>query len=387
MNNKGRDEKNMKNPNCIIFVAEMRNPNTNASSTQIMTNNLLYGFKLLCKELIFIPVISDEDDARDIREFYSPLCTEIFFLKQKTTFERNLILRQLSMYKEAYAPSKYVLPEGLSKYLKENTVIVSQSPTIDTILVSRQIKLNHSGIRYIQYWGDPMALSGIIIEEYNIKRILLKAIERQVHKYADKIVFGTESLFREQIKLFPEISCIATFCDVAYNPQSKGAYEGAEEFICGYFGNYYSSIRNIVPLYNAFASINNCKLVICGSTDLDLKSTNNVTIMKRIPQSRVEMEEAKTNIEICILNRVSAQIPGKLFYHTNTDKPIIVILDGPRAKSIRTELKRSHRFVFCDNDEVSIQKTLSEIIKTPIRTGSSEKDYYSPSRVCGQILS
>lgn len=377
----------MNSPNCIIFVAEMRNPNTNASSTQIMTSNLLYGFKSLCEELIFVPVISDENDANDIREFYSSSCTEIIFLKQKTTFESNLILRQLSMCKEAYIPGEYVIPTGLSKYLRESTVIVSQSPTIDTILVSKQIKSKYPRTRYIQYWGDPMALSGIIYEEYNLKRSLLKAIERQVHKFADKIVFGTESLFREQIKLYPEIEKIASFCDVAYNPQSRGEYEGAKEFICGYFGNYYSSIRNIVPLYNAFGSIKNSKLVICGSSDLNLESTKNVTVMKRIPQSRVETEEAKTNIEICILNRVSAQIPGKLFYHTNTDKPIIVILDGPRANNMRTELERSHRFIFCDNDEASIKETISGIINMPIHTGLAERGYYSPSRVCSQILS
>ena len=377
----------MNNHNCIVFVAEMRNPNTNASSTQIMTSNLLYGFKSLCKELIFVPVISDESDANDIRNFYSSLCTRIFFLKQKTTFQRNLILRQLSMCKEAYIPGEYVLPNELSRYLQKNTVVVSQSPTIDTILVSKQIKSKYSGIRYIQYWGDPMALSGILFEEYNIKRILLKIIERQVHKYADKIVFGTESLYREQIKLFPEINSSASFCDVAYNPQSWGEYEGRKKFICGYFGNYYSSIRNINPLYNAFSQINNCKLVICGSSDLDLKSTDNITVMERIPQSQVEKEEAKTNIEICVLNRVSAQIPGKLFYHTNTDKPIIVILDGPRGSTMRTELEKSNRFIFCDNDEKSIIDTLVGLINMPIHIGKDERNYYSPERICGQILS
>ena len=372
---------------CIIFVAEMRNPNTNASSTQIMTSNLLLGFRALCKELIFIPVIADENDAGDIREYYSSLCSELFFLKQKTTFESNIIFRQLSMCKEAFISSEYNLPLELEKYVTDKTVIVSQSPTIDTILVSKQIKSKQPNIRYIQYWGDPMALSGIIFEEYSLKRILLKVIERHVHKFADKIVFGTESLYREQIKLFPEIINKASFCDVAYSIQSLSEYKGNKEFVCGYFGNYYSSIRNVLPLYNSFSKINNCKLIICGSSDLNLKCTRNVSIMKRVPQSQVAIEEAKTNIEICVLNRVSAQIPGKLFYHTNTDKPIIVILDGPRANSIRAELDKSHRFIFCDNNEISIKDTINEIIDGSMNIDLSNIDFYSPSRVCSQILS
>ena len=376
----------MKKQSSIIFVAEMRNPNTNASSTQIMTSNLLYGFKSLCENLIFIPVIADEKDEIDIRNYYNPLCKELFFLKQKTKYERNLILRQLSMYKETCFSYQYTLPDELLPYLCADTVIVSQSPTIDTILVSRQIKRLYPDIRYIQYWGDPMALSGIVYDEYSSKRMLLKAIEKRVHKYADRIVFGTDSLYREQLKLFPEITDKAISCDVAFNPNSESDYDGTNKYICGYFGNYYSSIRNLVPLYKSFKNIKNSRLVICGSSDLDLKSTDNITIMKRIPQSQVEKEEAKTNIEICILNRVSAQIPGKLFYHTNTDKPIIVILDGPRALSMRNELDKSKRFIFCENDEKSIEESLVKLINSPIHIGQTERNYYSPKRICEQIL-
>lgn len=79
---------------------------------------------------------------------------------------------------------------------------------------------------------------------------------------------------------------------------------------------------------------------------MDLKSTNNVTIMKIIPQSAGGEEEAKINIAICVLNRVSAQILEKLFYNGNTDKSIIVILDDLRANSMKTELNISQRFYF-----------------------------------------
>lgn len=41
----------------------------------------------------------------------------------------------------------------------------------------KQIKSKYPKICYIQYWGDSMALSGLIFEEYNLKRIILKAIE------------------------------------------------------------------------------------------------------------------------------------------------------------------------------------------------------------------
>ncbi len=376
----------MENVNCIVFVAEMKNPNTNASSTQIMTSNLFYGFRSICKHFVFLPVVADRSDDEEIRQYYSGSCDDIIFVKQKTTFENRLLLRQLSMYKETMLPTHYSLPSRLFSYLKRDSVLISQSPTIDTIMVCRQIKRENPQVRYIQYWGDPMALTGITIEEYSFKRALLKRIEKKTHTYADTVVYGTDSLYREQMKLYPSIAWKAKNCDVAFNPRVHDANNENNNAVCGYFGNYYSKYRNIIPLYRAFERIPNCKLVICGSSDLILSNTENVIVKDRIPLSHVETEESKTNIEICLLNRVSAQIPGKVFYHTNTSKPIIVILDGPRAQEIQKELAKSKRFHFCENNEESIISTINSVIDSSNDISKEAREYYSPEKVCRQII-
>ena len=118
-----------------------------------------------------------------------------------------------------------------------------------------------------------------------------------------------------------------------------------------------------------------------------MQSTKNVDVKERIPQSQVETEEAKINIEICILNKVSAQIPGKLFYHTNTAKPIIVITDGPRATRMREELERSNRFIFCENNEEAIRSTILSVMNNSIEVSQEGRGYYSPYRICKQIIS
>ena len=41
----------------VVFISEMRNPKTNASSTQIMTRNILFGLRSLFDSLIFVPIL------------------------------------------------------------------------------------------------------------------------------------------------------------------------------------------------------------------------------------------------------------------------------------------------------------------------------------------
>ena len=370
----------------IVFVAEMRNPKTGASSTQIMTRNLLVGFNRLADEVIFVPVVLNESDESDIAFYYSSLCTKMYFSREKTKYKNHVVLRQFSwLYRTIFFPHN-VIPDGLLDDIDKNTVLISQSPPIDAAVLCASIRQRKRDVRYVQYWGDPLALSLITPSEYYFKRFLLKTIEKRLHQMADSVVYGTKSLYNAESALFPALRSKASCCRVSYMPDAKETTMRNTPLRFGYFGNYYSKIRNIKPLYEAFLDIKDAELVICGASDIQLDSTENITVRNRIPQSEVEEQESRLDVEICILNTVGIQIPGKIFYHTKTSKKILVILDGPNKDNIKQELSESNRFIFCENNKVDISCVIQQIINGTIDNTDYDPEFYSPETVCKQIL-
>lgn len=370
----------------IVFVAEMRNPKTAASSTQIMTKNILHGFCEIADEVIFVPVLGSINDTEDINDFYSTVCKNIIFAIETSKLKNNVFGRQFVWLKNSIFPPANCVPELLKQHISEETVLVSQSPSVDSAVICKRIKKEFPTVSYIQYWGDPLALSLITPAEYSIKRLILKLIERNLHRSADKIVYGTESLFNAEIEIFPRLKNKATACRVSFMPEAVSVNYNNPVPVFGYFGNYYTKIRNLKPLYDAFNNIDKAKLVICGSSDMNFQSTDNISILDRVPQNQVEEFEKNINIEICVLNTVGVQIPGKIFYHTNTNKQILVITDGPKKNEIERELKESNRFIFCENNTLEIQNAVNKIISGELKAYQYDVDFYSPATVCRQII-
>ena len=370
----------------IVFIAEMRNPKTDASSTQIMTRNLLHGFCDISDDVIFVPVIANDKDKQDIQDYYLSVCNHIIFAKETSKYKKRVIGRQIIWLKNAIFPPTNCVTEELMQEITDDTVVISQSPSVDTAVICKRIKKERPRIQYIQYWGDPLALSLITPSEYTIKRSILKCVEKILHKSADRIVYGTESLYEAEIELFPSIKKKAFACCVSYMPEAITVQRSSNVTSFGYFGNYYSTIRNLEPLYEAFVRVDGAELIICGSSDLDFVNAKNITIMKRISQNQVEEYEEQLDVEICVLNSVGVQIPGKIFYHTNTHKLILVILDGPRKKEIKNELNKSHRFIFCENNKNDINRAIMEIVSGKYNNIVYDTEYYSPEAVCRQIL-
>lgn len=370
----------------VIFIAEMRNPRTNASSTQIMTRNILYGLTSNLNDVVFVAVVQDFSDNEDIKDFYSDVCSNILFLKESSKHKSNVVLRQLSWLKNSLFPSSRCISEQLKLVLNKDCVVISQSPAVDTAIIGKRIKRIYPSIKYIQYWGDPLALSLISPEEYSWKRFILKCVENVLHKPADRVVFGTDSLFHAEMALFPQLQKKASSCIVCYSPKTKRSKEKNNSIRFGYYGNYFTKIRNIVPLYEAFLDMDGVELVLCGSSDIKLNSSNSIIIQDRVPQNQVEIEEEKTDVEICLLNSSGIQIPGKVFYHTNTDKIILVILDGPRKKEIYEELSRSNRFIFCENTKEDIMCKVQSIVLGEYDNAEFDCEYYSPTKNFRQLL-
>ena len=96
--------------------------------------------------------------------------------------------------------------------------------------------------------------------------------------------------------------------------------------------------------------------------------------------------EEELDVHVCLLNRNGFQIPGKIFYHTDTDQFILIVLDGLFAAEIKAYLERFDRFIFCENNEESIRSAIRKICKEQVRVDLSKVKNLSPVRISNEII-
>ena len=243
---------------------------------------------------------------------------------------------------------------------KEYEYVISVSdPKISQIalltLLSKGLKCG----KVIEYWGDP--LTGDITQKALYPKCFIRREERKFLRKADKIVYTSPFTLEMEQKLHPKYASRMIFVPTA-NAFVKIYPEHENDiFVVGYYGAYNSTIRNILPLYQAFDElIGRAKLFLVGDSDLQLESTQNVEIR---PRGVVKDLEEITDLYVCVLNSSGTQIPGKLYHNASTNKPILVILDGDRRERMKEYLESFNRFIICQNDKESIISAINSIIE------------------------
>lgn len=261
-----------------------------------------------------------------------------------------------------YDPKKSAIKSLNNTTVKgEFDIIISASdPKSSHLLAKKLIELKPNiGRTWIQYWGDPFAID--IATKRVWPKFIIKLVEKRLIKDADKIIYVSPLTLEEQRKNYPKYANKMEFLPLPYieaiEYENKGRHNGNLEM--GYFGAYNSKIRDIKPLYNIIKE-SGVKLDICGDSDLQLESCENICIEKRIPYKEVQEKEGKVDVLVCICNKKGTQIPGKLYYYAATNKPILVLLDGESEK-IKTYLSQYNRFLICENKEEDIKKMLEYI--------------------------
>lgn len=376
----------------IIFITELKNPITSkASSTTIMINNLLTGLVQVAERLHLIAFIDNLEEYQDFERFYekkvgritlykSQLCNEAIQRKYMALLQESISWFSRDRYRE------------LAKKIRVNDgdIIISHSPSIESVLLARELKKERT--RYIQFWSDPLAISGIYPENLNVKRIPAWLSEKKSLSYADEIVYGTKILYEFQKKLYSRYEKKMRYVDICYAAQEETDVKKAgideldkKPLVFGYFGNYYSQIRNIDPLYNAFVGGNN-KLIICGNGDKEYASSREIEVMDRVSVTEADRLENSVDVIVCILNKNCVQVPGKIFYKTYLKKDILIILDGKYKKMIRDYLETFERFTFCDNNIESIRGQLQMFSSSRLLYHSEGARIISPLQMAEMLL-
>ena len=375
----------------IIFVSEICASKENTTSTHILTSGLIEGLAQTGNRLIFVAICETSEEPY-LEEKYGKIVDRLIFLRRYCSTMAGKYKRLLQLYrymlfglsikKEAYTQ--------LSEYINEETILISHSPSLESVFVCKKIKDKYPTIRYIQYWSDPLALSGILPEQVGIKRVPFKWLEKYCYSKATEVVYGTKTLMHFQAKLFEKYQNKMRYVDWGYiqkgeMPQKK---EKEQKFNIVYSGNYYSTIRNIRPLYNAMNLLDNdtC-LNIYGLSDLILKNTRNVFVYKRISAEEIQEIERDADILIALLNTNCIQIPGKTFYNIDINQHILVILDGKYKEQLREYLETFDRFSFCENNEESIRKAIIALSETHFKIDRAVLKKWSPKNIALELIS
>lgn len=264
-------------------------------------------------------------------------------------------------------------------YSKFDILITSADPK-SSHLVGEKIK-EKSQLPWIQIWGDPFTgdITSFGKNEHN------KAVEeKRLLETADKVCYLSELTCEIMKANYPMQSHKMFFMP---RPYVEGKYYDCKiegQVSLSYCGDYNSRVRNILPLYEAVKEIGDF-LTICGNSDIELDSTERITVNKRVSVQKVEEIESEADILVHLSNASGYQIPGKIYNYSATNKPILFILDGD-CERIENCFEKYNRYIFCRNN-------ISDIISAinTIKNGNSHVKYqpveeFAASNVLSELV-
>lgn len=246
-------------------------------------------------------------------------------------------------------------------------LILSTSDTKTShVFVQKLIKRGLKYGRWIQHWGDP--LNGDITRRNCYPDKIVQWYERRMIKDADKVVYVSPFTAEMQRKAYPDMANKLSFVPlpcITSELKSVVSRNETRKLRLAYMGDYSSSIRNILPLYEACRIMPDVELTIAGISDLKLQSTENITVLPRVPHSQAVQIEEESDVSVTICNLRGTQIPGKLYYSASMQKHLLVLVDGDDPEAIRDYLQQFNRYKVADNNIESIQYAIRALQETP----------------------
>lgn len=214
---------------------------------------------------------------------------------------------------------------------------------------------------WIQIWGDPFLID--ITRRNKLLDLRIKKEENRLLGSATKIVYVSYLTLKEQQKIYPFYANKMTYEPIPYIKEEIYSLTDLrkESLTFLYCGDYFSHIRNIRPLYDAINTTKH-KLIICGDSDIKLKSTEQVKILPRITFEKTKELESECDVLVHLSNLKGTQIPGKIYQYSGTNKLILFILDG-NEEALTAIFKKYGRYVFCRNNIRDIKRAITEISK------------------------
>lgn len=290
-------------------------------------------------------------------------------LKEADSVKKKILTGIYSVYKKidlfgssiCYIKYKDSIIREISN--EKYDMILSFSDPKSAHILAGACKKKKKDLFYVQQWGDP--LTEDITSKTLIPKWIRHFIEARLLKSADRIYYVSPLTCQNQKKQFKKYAekmyFIPTPCEKKSYPDCKNT-----KITIGYLGSYNLIARDIRPFYNAACECEECDFLIVGDSDLQLKDTDNVRVVQRVPQKELENYLENLDILVCLLNSSGTQIPGKIYNYAGTNKEILVIEDGEYGAQIREFFEQYNRYTFVRNSKEAIKKVLKAYVKNGI---------------------
>jgi len=339
--------------------------------------------------------LNGEERVKILRIKNDNLGTKIAY---NAKYAKGIKLRVISYLRNLY--KKITIFDRTKAFLKEANRISGIERHYDAIISTSDPKTSHLFVKkmlkkgkvtcdkWIQHWGDPLA------SDISSKKIypmsILKFVEKSIIKHADKVVYVSPFTCDEQKNKYVKHASKMVFVPLACVLNDDAKYKhcildnNEKKFTACYLGAYFSHIRDITPLYQAFKEMPDVNLIIAGSSDVELTPTENIRILPQISQEEANMIEIKSDMIISVGNKRGTQIPGKLYYSCGLNKPILVTVDGENKSKMKCYFESFNRFCVCINNKQEIIATVKSALK--YRVDYSLPDQLTPNNVAKNIL-
>ena len=358
----------------VLFVTLF--PLENNTSVTISNYGLLMGLHALGYEVTILePSMSRAGTYRcdyDLSMFTIERIPELYFNELRRWGNKTFVERVQRKWHKEFDFLDFTAP--MLKYAdkvavegKKYDIIISTSdPKTTHLFVKRLIERGLQYGRWIQHWGDPM--NGDITRKNCYPDRIIQWYERKIIEKADRIVYVSPFTTEMQRKAYPDmvdkIAFVPLPCIESENERSSSK-NGSEHLKLAYMGDYFSKVRNIMPLYEACQSMPEVELTIAGISDLKLQSTGNITVLPRVPHSQAVQIEEQADVSVSVCNIRGTQIPGKLYYSAAMQKHLMVLIDGDDPEKIKTYLERFNRYELAENNVESIKTAIKELQGKP----------------------
>lgn len=354
----------------ILYVSTM--PLEYSSSANMRNLALLKGLQENGHELYLLT----QEPQKDLQHYDKTLCNVDFKKKyllklgnihSKVTMKKNKKnMLKNTIYNTIIKFKIYDFKSSLVKKVKDikieekfDLIISSSDPKSSHLLAEKLIKLNPNITKkWIQYWGDPFAND--INNKGFVPKFIIKREEKRLISLADMVVYVSPFTLETQQKVYSEYKEKMQFLPIPYQEEIIYYNKQKANLRIGYFGDYYSRNRNILPLYNAIRKQTDKELIICGNSDVELEKKENIEIYNRQSIQKVRELEENVDILVCVCNSMGTQIPGKIYHYAATNKPILILLDGEYADKIKKYVEEYNRYIICKNDIEDISKIIND---------------------------
>ena len=290
----------------IVKMCEL----TDMSSTMLRTLAIVRGL-LLSNADVEMLVLSNNELQKKY-EFLNDVCINV--LESGNTKSNDLDKKsfKIKAFSQKVARKIYhrVFPFDKT-YFKVNKIELSniRYKYYDVIISDSDPKTSHvacktlisKGLKcgkWVEYWGDPLAADITVKTIY--PKTFLKHIEQRLFDKADKIVYTSPFTLEDQKKAFTSFSDKMFYVPTGYLEHKIFELPKEGKAIVTYTGAYYSTVRNIIPLYEACKELDQVKCIITGDTDLKLPKASNIEIQSRGP---ADYELKISSLIVCIMNK------------------------------------------------------------------------------------